>query len=115
MNPLLTKDRIAIIRRIVAEYFCVAESSLNVRVRKEPLCTIRHCAMFLANEFTQATRNEIGEAFNRHHSDVTHGILSFKRLLDVEEYWRLNLIVVTGKVKEALKNEQEIPNQTQAS
>jgi chromosomal replication initiation ATPase DnaA len=104
--PRVEQEQISIIRRVVADYFGIAETNFNIRRRVRPLVTIRHLAMLLCCELTPATRGTIGLAFNRDHSDVTHSIMSFKALCEsggvCGNYWSLNFFEVSRRAKMAL-------------
>lgn len=93
---------IEIVRQTVADYFGVSLASLNMRRRCEPLVTIRHCAMLLCVELCSASRAAVGLAFSREHSNVTHSILSVKRILETDTYWALNFLQCSLLCKRAL-------------
>ena len=64
-----------------AAYFGLTREDLVSKSRSRPLTTARHVAMYLMREHTGMSLIRIGEAFNRDHSTVMHGINKIETLM----------------------------------
>ncbi|MEX1045865.1 MAG: chromosomal replication initiator protein DnaA [Actinomycetota bacterium] len=72
--PALILDR-------TAEYFSLTRGDLTSKNRSRPLTTARHVGMYLMRECTGLSLVKIGEAFDRDHTTVLHGINKVETLM----------------------------------
>ena len=81
---------IPVIRKAVCDYFDIEESKILSSQRDQKTADVRMIIMYLSYEMTNSSKKQIGEALNRNHATVIHGI---------------------DKVKENLKNDEAFFNQ----
>lgn len=75
--PNLARLKIRAVQDLVCRACNVNLARLTCPRRSGSLVRIRHMAMWLARECTDAGYTEIGRAFNRDHTSVIHGVRAF--------------------------------------
>ena len=76
-----TGPSIGAIQEAVAENYGLNASDLASPDRSRTVSHPRHVAMFLAKKLTNSSLTEIGNAFEKHHSTVLHGVARIQKLL----------------------------------
>jgi len=76
---------IPVIRKAVCDYFDIEESKILSSQRDQKTADVRMIIMYLSYEMTNSSKKQIGEALNRNHATVIHGIDKVKENLENDE------------------------------
>ena len=90
------------IRDIVAEYHDIPLSTFLSKARPEPVATARMVAIYLARKLTRAGVEEIGAAFNRHHTTVTHAEQAIAARCETDRFFNREVELLRYAAERAL-------------
>uniref|UniRef100_UPI0039A5F5CB chromosomal replication initiator protein DnaA n=1 Tax=Ornithobacterium rhinotracheale TaxID=28251 RepID=UPI0039A5F5CB len=77
------------IKKVVCDYFKVPIETIQGKSRKSDIAEIRHLAMYLARQYTNASLASIGEQIGkRDHATVLHSCKTAKNLIDTDKRFK---------------------------
>ena len=71
------------------------------------MVTPRQLAMYIARKYTSKSLEEIGQAFNKSHATILHGVRQISRRLDVEADLRVMMEQILAEFGVTLEGEHQ--------
>ena len=103
----LRKMTVEEIQDAVSKKFGVKREAILSLERSQSMVTPRQLAMYIARKYTSKSLEEIGQAFNKSHATILHGVRQISRRLDVEADLRVMMEQILAEFGVTLEGEHQ--------